>query len=182
MPASKDQIATEFRGVVLRYGYRRAAVEDVARKLHISKKTIYQLFPSKEELYRYAVELWAREQRRRVESLLTTSAAVDRIEQCVAIAFADARRGFGATPHDDGSEPSEIVEQVNEQVFGPMIRDLIEQGNATGDLRVEDPDMTAAFVVAIGTEAVRRLRDAPDSSAEAAALGAIRRLLIRTAE
>ncbi len=178
MPATKDEIANEFRRLVLHHGYRRAAVEDVARSLRISKTTIYELFASKEELYGYAVELWAREQRRHVESLLTATGALGRIEQVVEIAFVDARRGFGANPYDDASEPSEIVAQVNARVFGPMIRDLIEQGNASGELHVDDPEMTAAFAVAIGTEAVRRLRDDPASAPEAAALSALRRLLV----
>jgi len=182
VPATKDQIATEFRSLVLRYGYRRAAVEDVARALHISKKTIYELFPSKRELYRCAVELWARDQRHRVESLLTAPTVLERIEQAVAAAFADARRGFSANPYDDDSEPPEIVNDVNAQVFAPMVQGLIEQGNAYGELHVEDPETTAAFVVAIGTEAVRRLRDDPEGDAEAAALAAVRRLVAGVVE
>ena len=63
-----------------------------------------------------------------------------------------------------------------------MLCDLIEQGNASGELHVDDPEMTAAFLVAIGTEAVRRLRDDPASDAEAAALAAVRRLLVGAAE
>lgn len=176
MPATPDEIAVEFRNLVLRFGYRRAAVEDVARVLRISKKTIYEAFPSKEELYRYAVELWATEQRRHVESMLTETTALGRIEQVTSIAFADARRGFAANPYQDSSEPPDILAQVNAQVFGPMVRDLLVQANASGELSVEDPDMTAAFVVAVGTEAVRMLREDSSSHPEAAALDAIRRL------
>ncbi len=182
MPATKDEIAMEFRKVVLRYGYRRAAVEDVARSLRISKKTIYEFFGSKDNLYRYAVELWATEQRRRVESMLTETTALGRIAQVTSIAFADARRGFATNPYQDSSEPPEIVAQVNAQVFGPMIRDLLVQGKASGELCVDDPDMTAAFFVAIGTEAVRMLREDPSSHPEEAALDAIRRLVVGTAQ
>jgi AcrR family transcriptional regulator len=177
MPATKDEIAVEFRKVVLRHGFRRAAVEDVARSLRISKKTIYDFFGSKEDLYGYAVELWAAEQRRHVESMLTETTALGRITQVTSIAFADARRGFASNPHDDATEPPEILARVNARVFKPMIRDLLMQGNASGELCVEDPDMTAAFFVAIGTEAVRMLREDPSSRPEGAALDAIRRLV-----
>ena len=37
MPATKDEIATRFTELAFRYGYRRTAVEDVARELRISK-------------------------------------------------------------------------------------------------------------------------------------------------
>ena len=71
MPATKDEIALTFMGLAVRYGFRRTAVEDVARPLRISKKTIYEYFPSKDALLEYALELGALQQRRRVESLLT---------------------------------------------------------------------------------------------------------------
>ncbi len=182
MPATKDEIAKTFSALVARFGYRRTSVEDVARTLRISKKTIYDSFSSKEDLYRYAIELWATEQRAHVESLITAPTAVGRIEQVTSIAFADARRGFEASPGNDVSEPSEITAEVNARVFGPMVRDLIAAGNAAGELDVPDPETTAAFVVAIGTEAVRRVRDDPSSHPEEAALDAIRRLIAGVVE
>jgi len=182
MPATRDEIATQFRTLVLRYGYRRAAVEDVARSLRISKKTIYDFFGSKEDLYRYAVELWATEQRRHVESMLTQTTALGRVAQAMSIAFADARRGFESNPYQDMTEPPEIVAEVNARVFGPMIRDLLVQGNQSGEFYVQNPDITAAFAVAIGTEAVRMLREDPSSDPEAAALDAIRRLVVGAVE
>jgi len=182
MPATRDEMAVEFRKLALRYGYRRAAVEDVARALRISKKTIYEAFPSKEDLYRCAIDLWATEQRRHVESMLTEITALGRIAQVTSIAFADARRGFEANPYQDSSEPPEILAQVNARVFGPMIRDLLVRGNTSGEFRVEDPDMTAAFVVAIGTEAVRMLGEDPSRHPEEAALDAIRRLVSDTVQ
>lgn len=177
MPATKDEIAATFGRLALRYGYRRASVDDVARELHISKQTIYEHFRTKQDLYRASVELWAREQRAHVESQLTETTALDRIGQVVDIAFADARRSFDANPSADASEPSEIVDEVNARVFGPMVRDLIVRGNEAGEFLVEDPDMTAAFAVAVGTEAVRMMRDDRSGRAEAAAHDAIRRLI-----
>jgi AcrR family transcriptional regulator len=155
MPATKDEIARTFSGLVARFGYRRTAVEDVARALRISKKTVYDSFSSKEDLYRYAIELWATEQRARVESMLSAPTALGRIEQASSIAFADVRRGLEAAPGADTTEPPEIAAEVNERVFGPLIRDLIVQGNAAGEFAVADPETTAAFAVAIGVEAVQ---------------------------
>ena len=59
MPATKDEIAAKFMELAFRFGYRRTAVEDVARELRISKKTIYEHFSSKQDLLRYALELGA---------------------------------------------------------------------------------------------------------------------------
>ena len=103
MPASKDEIALTFMGLAVRYGFRRTAVEDVARALRISKKTIYEYFPSKEALVEHALELGALQQRRRVESLLTETTALGRALQVTRIALADAREGSRRTPASNWS-------------------------------------------------------------------------------
>jgi len=182
VPATKEQIARTFGEMVTRYGYRRTAVEDVARALRISKTTIYEHFSDKEDLYRCAIELWANEQRAHVESQLNAPTALGRIIQVVAIAFADARRGLEAAPHGGVDEPPEIMSEVNARVFGPMVEDLIVAGNDAGEFDVADPHMTAAFAVAIGTEAIRRLAEDPSADTESAALEAIRRIVAGTAK
>jgi AcrR family transcriptional regulator len=159
MPATKDQIADAFWKLTERYGYRRTAVLDVARVLRISKKTVYDFFPDKETLFRFAQERWARGQRDRVEGMLTETSARGRLVQVARIAFSHAREGFAGEGGADLSEPSEIVDRVNTEVFGPLIRDLIEEGNAAGEFRVSRPDLAASFCVAVGTDAVRRLRN-----------------------
>jgi AcrR family transcriptional regulator len=101
MPATKDEIALTFMGLALRYGFRRTAVENVARALRISKKTIYEHFPNKEAL------------------------------QIVRIALADARAGFAQNAGVELVEPQEIQALVADRVYGSMVRDLLEQGIAS---------------------------------------------------
>jgi AcrR family transcriptional regulator len=178
MPATKDEIARKFLELALRHGYRRTAVEDVARALRISKKTIYDFFSSKADLLAYAIELWAADQRARVESMLTETTALGRLQQAVTVALADARRGYESSPHADMSEPSaELTAEVNARVFGPMVRDLIAQGVASGEFEVPDIDISTAFVIVLGTEAVRIIGEDTSRRPEAATLDAVRRLV-----
>ncbi len=177
MPATKDEIALTFMGLAVRYGFKRTAVEDVARALRISKKTIYEYFPSKDAMLEYALELAALQQRRRVESLLTETTALGRSLEITRIALADARAGFAANPGLDLAEPPELQTRVNDRVYGPMIRDLLEQGVAAGEFEVTDVDLTSRFVQAIGMEAVRQIHDDPASHPEEATVLAIRRLI-----
>jgi AcrR family transcriptional regulator len=176
MPAGKDEIAFSFMALAVRYGFRRTSVEDVARALRISKKTIYEHFASKDELLEYALELRAREQRRRVESLLTETTALGRALQVTRIALADARAGFAQNPGVELVDPG-IQAAVNDRVYGPMVRDLLEQGVAGGEFDVADPDQTSRFVQAVGMEAVRQIHEDPASRPEEAAVEAIRRLI-----
>jgi len=177
MPATKDDIADKFMELAVRYGYRRTAVEDVARELHISKKTVYEHFAGKADLRRYAVELGARRQRARVESLLTAATALGRIEQATEIALADARAFYASQPDAHTVEPPELTAEINDLVFLPMVRDLLVEGAAAGEFDVSDPDMTAAFFVAMGTEAVRMVRDDPACRPEPLLLESVRRLI-----
>ena len=177
MPATKDEIALTFMTLAVRYGFRRTAVEDVAKALRISKKTIYEYFPSKEALLEYGLELGAMEQRRRVESLLTETSALGRALEMVGIALTDARAGFAQNPSVELVDPPELQTQVNDRVYGPMVRDLLAQGVAAGELDLADVEMTSKFVQAIGMEAVRQIHDDPESHPEEATVEAIRRLI-----
>jgi AcrR family transcriptional regulator len=177
MPATKDEIALTFMGLAVRYGFRRTAVEDVAKVLRISKKTIYEYFPSKDALLEYALELGALQQRRRVESLLTDPTALGRALEVTRIALSDARAGFAQNPGVELVEPPEIQARVNDRVYGPMVRDLLDQGVAAGEFQIVDVELTSRFVQAIGMEAVRQIHDDPESRPEEATEGAIRRLI-----
>jgi AcrR family transcriptional regulator len=177
VPASKDEIATKFMELAFRFGYRRTAVEDVALELHISKKTVYEHFASKADLMRYALELSARRQRARVESLLTETTALGRVQQVIGIALADVRAFYESRPHGEMAEPPELQAQINDLVFAPMVRDVLVQGVETGEFTVSDPDLTAAFVVAMGMEAVRMIRDDPACRPEELLFESVRRLI-----
>lgn len=180
MAAVEENLAATFFELVLRYGYRRATLDDVARLCRVSKKTIYDRFPSKEILFEHALDHWARGQRASVEARLTTAPA-DQLREVVAFAFADARAAASAGPSGAAApfmeEPFDIVTEVNERVFAPMVVDLIRRGNAEGAWHVEDPETTARFCVVVGIEAVNQLRRGQGRDPEAAALTAMLRLI-----
>ena len=74
-------------------------------------------------------------------------------------------------------EPPDIQTRVNDRVYGPMVRDLLEQGVAAGEFQIADVELTSRFVQAIGMEAVRQIHDDPESRPEEATVEAIRRLI-----
>ncbi|HMK91942.1 MAG TPA: TetR/AcrR family transcriptional regulator [Thermoleophilia bacterium] len=177
MPATKDEIAAKFMELAFHFGYRRTAVEDVARELHVSKKTVYEHFASKSDLMRYGLELTARGQRARVESMLTEPTALGRVQQVIGIALADVRAFYESRPHGEMAEPPEIQAEINELVYAPMVRDVLVHGVEAGEFSVADPDVTAAFVVAMGMEAVRMIRDDPACRPEELLFESVRRMI-----
>ena len=117
----------------------------------------------------------------RVQSLLTETTALGRALQVTRIALADAREGFARNPGVELVDPG-IQAAVNDRVYGPMVRELLEQGVAAGEFEVADPDQTSRFVQAVGMEAVRQIHDDPVSRPEEATVEAIRRLIAGGAE
>jgi AcrR family transcriptional regulator len=177
MACTKDEMARTFLALADRYGYRRATVEEVAARCRISKKTLYEVFESKAGLYEYALGLWAEDQRAAVEARLTASSPEGRLAQWLGFAFADAREASGNDRSPDADGPSDLVTEVNELVFAPLIADLLVRGNDEGSWAVADPELTARFCVAVGVEGVARLLHDSGRDTEAATLETIRRIV-----
>jgi AcrR family transcriptional regulator len=177
MGCTKDEMARTFLALADRYGYRRATVEEVAARCRISKKTLYGLFESKEALYEYALGLWAEEQRAAVEARLTASTPEGRLAQWVGLAFADAREASANIRHPGADGPADLVSEVNERVFAPLVTDLLVRGNEEGTWTVAEPGLTALFCVAVGVEGVSRLLHDPGHDTEATTLETIRRVV-----
>lgn len=177
MSSTKDEMARTFLALADRYGYRRATVEEVAARCRISKKTLYEAFASKAALYEYALGLWAEEQRAAVEARLTARSPEGRLAQWVELAFADAREAARSDRSGAADGPADLVTEVNERVFAPLITDLLVRGNEEGSWTVADPEMTARFCVAVGVEGIARLLRDPGSDTEAATLETISRIV-----
>ena len=60
-PDRQAQLRDRLVDYLLRHGFGRLTVEDLARELHCSKSTLYQLAPSKSELVVLAVRQFFRE-------------------------------------------------------------------------------------------------------------------------
>lgn len=177
MGCTKDAMARTFLALADRYGYRRATVEEVATRCRISKKTIYELFENKAALYEYSLGLWAEEQRAAVESRLTASEPEAQLAQWVRLAFADAREAAANVRHAAADGPADLVNEVNERVFAPLVTDLLVRGNEAGTWTVANPALTARFCVAVGVEGVSRMLQEPGQDTEAATLETIRRVV-----
>jgi len=57
MKLTRDQLRL-IRTLFKQYGIRNVTMDDISKSLGISKKTLYEAFPSKEELLNYIIEEW----------------------------------------------------------------------------------------------------------------------------
>jgi AcrR family transcriptional regulator len=72
----RQNIITTAEDLFIRYGFKRVTMDDIARELSISKKTIYQFFKDKNEIVCAATEEHLRKEEQQMEQLELESANV----------------------------------------------------------------------------------------------------------
>jgi AcrR family transcriptional regulator len=142
-----SRIVRTARAHLFAHGYSTWTMDDLATELGMSKKTLYQHFPGKEELVRAALEQFAAEVRAEADVILA-----DR-----ALTFAEKLRGFTGgmfqrlsqlTPHVmrdlQRFAPAlhELTFELRRKNIPYIFGRLLEQGQLSGKVR---PDLDAPF-------------------------------------
>jgi AcrR family transcriptional regulator len=132
-------------------GYDGTSMEDLSRKLGITKSAIYHHVPSKEELLRLAVD-------RALDGLFAVAAetaeldgrAVDRLEHLVrgsVLVLADRLPFVTLLLRVRGNTKVERAALARRREFDLLVTDLVKQAEAEGDIRPDvDPAVTARLI------------------------------------
>lgn len=178
MGASKDQIADVFERHVARYGFAKATVEDVAAELGISKKTIYEYFSSKRDLYLYVVGRmagsWSAEMRAAVKDLPTWA---DKMEGLMTIVLDGARKHIEETTKSDWHQEYEVVGEALMKAVGAVMHEIVSGGIAAGEFAMTDAVLAERLLGAIALEYTMVVRDDPSVDADREVIAAMRRFL-----
>jgi AcrR family transcriptional regulator len=126
--------------LVLTEGFTALTVEDIARRLHCSKATLYSIATSKEQL---VIALTKQFFRRATEEIETAVAAVTdprrRISTYLAGVGAAMSRCSPSFYHDMvGFAPTAAIYSANSTAAARRVRELIDAGVQAGDLRAVD--------------------------------------------
>ncbi|MFJ9784920.1 TetR/AcrR family transcriptional regulator [Amycolatopsis sp. NPDC101161] len=132
-------------------GYDGTSMEDLSRKLGITKSAIYHHVPSKEELLRLAVD-------RALDGLFEVAAstdqldgrAIDRLEHLVrgsVLVLADRLPFVTLLLRVRGNTKVERAALTRRREFDRLVTDLVKQAEAEGDIRPDvDPSVTARLI------------------------------------
>ncbi|GHG09979.1 MULTISPECIES: TetR/AcrR family transcriptional regulator [Amycolatopsis] len=132
-------------------GYDGTSMEDLSRKLGITKSAIYHHVPSKEELLRLAVDR-ALDGLFEVasETALLDGRAIDRLEHLVrgsVVVLADRLPFVTLLLRVRGNTKVERAALARRREFDRLVTDLVKQAEAEGDVRPDvDPAVTARLV------------------------------------
>jgi AcrR family transcriptional regulator len=153
MSTTQQQIAEVFERRVGEVGYGKATLDDVARELKISKKTIYVHFTGKREIYAHIVERQAaREKMRLAASVAMLPTYSARLEAVMKFMLEMGRGHIAETSQDEWLQEYEIAVDAFRKANGDLIRELVEAGMDAGEFPPGDATlvekMTAAMIVA----------------------------------
>ena len=147
--------ATELVDLVLTQGFRHLTVDQVAAELNCSKRTLYALAASKEQLAVLAVRHFFKRSTDQVEAAIARTRAparrVTRYLEAVAEALRPASRAF----RDDVASfrPAAEIYEQNTLTAARRVRELIDEGTRAGAFR----QVPAAFVSEVVTATMRRI-------------------------
>lgn len=96
MSVTKQAIAETFARHVERFGYAKTTLDEVARELGISKKTLYVHFDGKSAIYAYLVERIAKQARR--EMAAAVAGLGTNAEKVTALVTLVLRQARGISP------------------------------------------------------------------------------------
>lgn len=150
MSATKDRIAEVFAKHVARFGYAKTTLDEVARELRISKKTIYVHFDGKAEIYAYVVAGEAkREQARMRAEVASQPTYMAKLEMLMRFVVGSARAHIDETGRDEWLQEYEIAADAFRKAHGDLMRELVQGGMDAGELRSGDAALVEKMVAAM---------------------------------
>lgn len=139
----KNRILTTARDEFYIYGFSKVTVDEIANKLGISKKTLYKLFPSKDELVREVVRMTIKEMESCCSVLMTRSdfSFVEKLKQLMTlVAVQYSKMGRHLMEDLEKNAPSiwkEIADYRTEHIqqnFSSLLEQGVEHGVFRSDL------------------------------------------------
>lgn len=179
MDTQKEQIADTFQQHFNHFGYKKTSVDEVAGALQISKKTIYQHFSSKEEIFYYVVFRIAGQYRKKMERKLEQSPThTDKLAELIHLIFVEARQWL-KQPNDpfEFKYKYEIAEMAFRDAYEELIKKVIREGVEQNEFRPVQVDITARFIQGMIAESMKLLAADPDLNVEAETIAASGKLV-----
>ncbi len=149
-------VISEAKRLFFQHGFRRVTMEEIAANLRMSKKTIYGLFPSKEDLIKGVVFSIMMPKIARMSELMERSSGVAEL-------FASAVEVFHTLGHEI-SEPMmsdmrmmpELWREIEERRLAVLshLGEVIERGKKTGEVR---PDLNTDLFLRIFMQTISRI-------------------------
>ena len=145
----RERLSEELELLFMREGFLHFSTDELARRLRCSKRALYQIAPSREQLFEHAVDRWlsklrssGNEAAARAENPLT--AITDYLGAAI-VATRDAGAQFVRDLSRTPATYRRLMSHQRERISG--LERLIEEGTARGDFRGVHPKLVAEVML-----------------------------------
>lgn len=144
----QDQLAEQLLALMLAEGFSHLTIDDIVDRLGCSKRTLYSIADSKEQLATRSVTLFFKRATEQVETKIkrtrSPASRLTRYLEAVATELEPASPEFLADVA--AFPPAREVYELNTQLATRRVRELISEGTGTGAFRKVPADFVAEVV------------------------------------
>lgn len=163
----KENIADAFQKHFNHFGYKKTSVDDISVELRISKKTIYQYFNTKEEIFYYVVSRIARQYVSSMEcDLAPLTSTSEKLTHLIHLIFAEAKKWLKSNDAFEFRYKYEIGELAFKDAYNELLQTLVQQGMANGEFSQSPVEVTVRMIQGMIAESMRLVAVNPELEIE----------------
>jgi AcrR family transcriptional regulator len=150
------RIAGAFEKSFRHYGFKKTTVDEIALEIGVSKKTIYQHFRSKEDIFRFIISRKAQQRLEMVEDEIENiESAWGKLEKMITINLTEFRKIHKKKKRiPDNIQQSEMASRIFKWAFFGLLKKIVEEGIEKDEFEVCDTDKTVKYIQALITESM----------------------------
>lgn len=150
----KAKIAECFKKHFSYFGYKKTSVEEIARELGISKKTIYQYFPGKRNIYNLIVKKIAEVYITSINKRLNNSTSCkEKILKLIPLVFTESV-SFLKDKSFETRFKNELASLAFTKAYTLLIERLIIIGIENNEFKLPNQKLSVLFIQAIIIESI----------------------------
>lgn len=154
----KNQIAICFEKHFNHFGFKKTSVDEVAKELKISKKTIYQFFSTKEEILYYIVNKIAYDYCQYMEDKLAGILAYhEKLSILLKMILSESRKWLTLKDNFEYKFKSDLVALALPDAYNELLRKILAQGVEAGEFSEIPLEITIRFIDGLITESMKIL-------------------------
>jgi len=152
MDNKKKRILAAAEGIFARFGFKKATMDDIARKAHIGKSTLYYYFKNKQEIMAEVIRLDTRIYRQKLtEAVERAETPQEKINEYVLARMRHLREltNYYTTLTDEYLDQYSFVEEIRKDFHRYEIASLmglLREESERGVFQLEDIEATARMI------------------------------------
>lgn len=150
----REQLVQAARQVFARYGYKKTALDDIAREARRGKSTIYYYFKSKDEIFKAVIDTEAEIRAAEIEwAISKTNDSKEKLKTYIYFRMRSLKTvvNYYEALKNDLLDQLYFVESMRSEHFDTevtVIKNMMLEGIEKGDFTISNPELTAKTIVA----------------------------------